>query len=325
MSAVRATKKALLSLLLSISAPAAACQLSAVAVLPLTQEGAPFVISAEVNGHPARLRLDTGSTRTTLDLGSAQRMGVHMHISDRQAYGMGGVQRTSFATVDRLRIDRMKADQWPMAGRDLWPGGSPDGLDGYLAMDMLAAYDLDLDAPGHHLVVYDASGDCRAPTVALAQPLYAVPLVLIDQDRQAVVDIEVNGRRVRALLDSGMAHSTMFRIEAERLGIDLARLHAPGHAVMPGIGARAVAMMPHAFDVQVGDLRFNNLSIDVLDQADTGMDRHRTGSLFAVDELTGGHQMTLGADFMRRVHLWISHSSHRLIMQYPPQPSALPH
>jgi hypothetical protein len=29
----------------------------------------------------------------------------------------------------------------------------------------------------------------------------------------------------------------------------------------------------------------------------------------------------LGEDFISRVHLWISYSSHTLIMQYPPKPS----
>ena len=83
--------------------------------------------------------------------------------------------------------------------------------------------------------------------------------------------------------------------------------------------------MPHVFNtVTIGDLTFHNMKIDVLDQADTGVDRHRTGSLFAVDTFSGGHDMTLGADFMSKVHLWISHSSHQLVMQYPPKPSALP-
>ena len=77
--------------------------------------------------------------------------------------------------------------------------------------------------------------------------------------------------------------------------------------------------------MRIGDLQFNNTVIQILEQDRVGVERHRLGSLFEQDELTGGHEVILGADFVQKVHLWISHSSHKLIMQYPPQPSVLPH
>jgi hypothetical protein len=61
----------------------------------------------------------------------------------------------------------------------------------------------------------------------------------------------------------------------------------------------------HVFEpVSVGDLTFEHMKVDVLDD--------RRG-----DEV----EMLLGADFQQAVHLWISYSSHTLIMQFPPRPS----
>ncbi len=54
----------------------------------------------------------------------------------------------------------------------------------------------------------------------------------------------------------------------------------------------------------MGDLVFGNMKVAVLDEA-------------AGDDT----DMLLGADFQTKVHLWISYSSHTLIMQYPPRAS----
>ncbi len=314
-------------LALGVVGPAAkaGCDLGAVAVLPMNSVSAPFAVPAMINGQPANLRLDTGSTSTTVNRPAADRLGLSMHLSDRSTYGLGGVQRTYYARAERFQLGGILATQYTLLGRDLWPSGSTNGLDGYLAMDVLSTYDVDIDAQGKHLIIFKATGTCLKPTVAMAPPLYAAPLVLINGDRQAAVDVIVDGQSFRALLNSGESHSMMYRKAAERLPLDLAPLYAPGHAVRRGIGPRDVALMPHVFkSVTVGGLVFHNMTIDVLDQADPGVERHRTGSLLAADTLSSGEEMTLGADFMNKVHLWISHSSHQLIMQYPPKPSALP-
>jgi len=53
--------------------------------------------------------------------------------------------------------------------------------------------------------------------------------------------------------------------------------------------------------IQLGDLTLSHLPVTIADQARLG----DTG-------------VVLGYDFISRVHVWISHSSRTLIMQYPP-------
>lgn len=57
--------------------------------------------------------------------------------------------------------------------------------------------------------------------------------------------------------------------------------------------------------IKIGDLEADNLPASVIGQ-----------TMHDVDIL-------LGLDFFRRIHVWISHSSGRLIMQFPPAKSPL--
>ena len=298
------------------------------AVLPVQHESDGQVVTVDINGHPANLVLDTGAFATTLKRVSAERLGVRMSQLDQDTYGIGGTRHTYRGTAKHMRIGNVSADGMVLAGLDFLDRPSDTGIDGLFGMNMMAAYDIDLDLPGDHVVLYEADGSCRKPHVALAAPLYTVPLQFIEHDRQADIELSINGHPIRAVIDSGAARTILFRSAASRLGVDISALHAAGHALGYGIGPRAAPMLQHVFEtVQIGDLRINNMRIAVIDQANASPARVHVGSLLSDSSLgeTGGEEMLLGADFMRKVHLWISHSSHTLIMQYPPQPSVLPH
>ena len=194
-------------------------------------------------------------------------------------------------------------------------------------MNMMAAYDVDLDLVGRHAIIFEADGDCHKPAVALAPPLYDVRLIHVDNNRMAEVDIGVDGRTVRAEIDTGSPHTVMFRAAAYRLGLDVSGLHAAGHQMIGGVGPRKVAAFTHVFGkVVIGDLTINNMPVDIIDQAVVSSKRAHIGSLLTDDSdgEGGGEDMLIGADLMQKVHLWISHSSQHLIMQYPAQASVLP-
>ena len=307
----------------------AACDLGAIAVLPLQNDNDGQIVTIDINGHPARLVLDTGAFATTLKRSAAERLGIRMSELDADSYGVGGNRHLYRGTAKRMRIGGLSADGMVLAGQDFFARPSDADTDGLFGMNMMAAYDIDLDLPGDHVVLYEADGNCGKTHVAgLAPPLYMVPLEYIEHDRQADVELLINGHRVRAVIDSGAAKTVIFRNGATRLGINMAELRAGQRHMGRGIGPRLVAEYEHVFEtVQIGDLRINNMRIAVLDQADVEPAIVHVGTRLADPSLgeTGGEEMLLGADFMRKVHLWISHSSHKLVMQYPPQPSVLPH
>ena len=305
----------------------AACTLGAVAVIPLLPASGSPRFTADINDHPALFMLDTGAFATTLVKTSADRLGVPMSELGFDAFGVGGTQHIYRGTVARMRFGGLTADGMMLAGAIMFARPADANIDGLFGMNMMAAYDIDLDLAGGHVIFFEADGTCRKPTVALAQPLYMVDLDYIRHDRQADIDLTIDGRRLRAVIDSGAATTVMFRSAANRLGLDLSSLRAPGHRLGYGIGPRPVPVIDHVFDtVQIGDLQIRNMHVGILDQANLETATVHVGSLLPDPSLgdTGGEDMLLGADFMRKVHLWISHSSQVLIMQYPPQPSVLP-
>ena len=313
---------------LALGSPAwAACQLGAVAVLPVSLDHGQAMFTAEVNGKPANLILDTGAFATVLRRRSAERLGVPMSQTDSDSFGVGGTRHIYRGTARHMRVGNLNADGMVLGGSDFLDGWGDPGPDGLFGMNMMAAYDVDLDFAGQHAILFEADGECHKPAVALAPPLYDVRLVPIDNNREADIDILVDGHPIRAEIDSGATHTVMFRDVANRLGVDISGLHAPGHHEGRGIGPRTVASVTHVFSsVQIGDLTIRNMAVEIVDQPMVNKKRPPIGSLLAdeADGQEGSEGMLIGADFMQKVHLWISHSSQRLIMQYPPKPSVLP-
>ncbi len=322
-------KEHFLLLLLALAAPAYAdCQLAAVAVLPLRQEHGHFLFTADINTHPANFVLDTGAFATSLNRASADRLGVRLSQLDKLTYGIGGAQAQYRGVAKRMRVGQMNADGMVIGGNDLWSAQRFPDWDGLFGMNMMAAYDIDLDIVGGHAILFEADGNCRKPTVALAPPLYRVKLEPARNDREADVILEIDGHPIRAKLDTGAVHSVMYRRAASRLGVDLSAFNAPTRATVVGIGRFAVPYMSHVFaKVRIGELSVHNMDIGIIAQQDSGIDRVHVGSLLpgadAPDD-PGGEDMLLGADFFTRFHVWISHSSQSVILQYPPVASVLP-
>jgi len=311
------------------AAAAAECTLGAVAVLPVRAERGHYLFTAQINEHPANLVLDTGFFATSLNLEAGDRLGVRLNRIGREAYGIGGVRDVYSGTARHMRVGQMNADGMVLGGGAYWTARQQPGWDGVFGMNMMSAYDIDLDFAGGYAILFEADGDCHHPTVGLAPPLYKVPLEAIAKDRQADILITIDGQRVKALLDTGAFQSFIYRKAAARLGVDVSVMDAPGHEMASGIGPFAVKYFRHIFhSVKIGPLEVHDMEIGILNQKDNGINRIKTGSLLpsALDpDAPNTEDMVLGLDFFQRFHAWISHSSQNLILQYPPAPSVLPH
>jgi clan AA aspartic protease (TIGR02281 family) len=172
-----------------------------------------------------------------------------------------------------------------------------------LGMSFLHDYDLDIDFWGGRLGLYKAIGGCDTPRAALQQPLYSVDLADASHSASPEVNVSVNGRLLRAVIDTGANQTSIFRDSARRVGLITGDVQRTTD--FHGVGPRVVRAEERiSAPLVIGDLTVNNLKVAILDQ------RH-----------PGQEDMLLGYDFVTRVHLWISHSSNTVIMQYPPQAS----
>jgi predicted aspartyl protease len=285
----------------------AACRMTLTSRLPLTPDSGHLLVPVTLDDKPAELIFDTGSFTTLLSLTAVARLGLR-HMSGEEfngllatVSGIGGDKPAMGVTARTVNIGGLTGRNYNFLAADI---AFPPS-DGLLSTDLISQFDVDLDFPEDQVVLYRPIGDCHTPAAFLASPLYAVPLRPIGEDRRPRVTVSIGGQDVVAMIDTGAPHSAIFRRAAERLGLRIDDLAADAHGTAGGIGPRTVASVTHVFEpVTIGDLTFEHLPVDILD------DR-------ADDEV----EMLLGADFQRQVHVWISYSSHTLIMQYPPRPS----
>ena len=302
----------------------AACTLDAVAVLPTVAYKGHYVVAADINGKRANLIADTGATTTNLKIASAPRLGVSLSRRDRDNQGIGGGEHAYRGFAATLRLSQLI-----LHGKFVGGTGSlaDPQIDGLLGMDLLTQYDIDLDLIGQHIILFEPSGACSTPTVAMPGPLYSAPLAKIRDDALPEAEVLVDGKHVRALLDSGSPTSVLFRNAASQLGLDLTQFNGPDHHNSRGVGPNRIRSFTTVLPrIRIGSFILRNFPVEVLDQPGFAIDRSRTGSLLVDDDdgRVGGEQLILGADFLQSVHVWISHASHRLIMQFPPRPSELP-
>lgn len=265
-----------------------------------------ITMAAVLNGTPARLVLDTGAQETVVTNDAAHRLALSL-VPAGFAYGIGGVQGRYSFVAKTFQIGTLRGRRFDLAATDVHISDGPTPIDGLLGVDFLGAYDVDLDLPDHKAILFARIEGCTSPSAFLAAPLYAVPMAETGNayDHRAMVHVQIGGHTLTALIDSGAAHTVIFRKAARRLGLNLEDLLTDRRLRLSGVGPQSPIALRHVMTpIEIGDLTIGNLPVAIVDQR----------SYDAAD-------MLLGLDFLTRIHVWYGFSSRTLIMQYPPQPS----
>ncbi len=298
---------AVLALTLALATSAQACEMALVSRLPVRQVGPELLVPVSLNGKPAEMIFDTGAYSSLVTEAAATRVGLR--VTRREEYdaqpglasGIGGARASQEMTARTVELGGIRARDFDFDVADFLK----PPIDGLLSLNLIAQFDIDFDVVEQQIRLFRPQGDCSAPAAFLSQPLYVVPLRPTGLDRRPRIRIQIGKATLVAAVDTGASHSAIFRGAAERLGLHLADLRGEPSLMVHGVGSELVRAVRHAVEpVTIGDLTFSNMRLDVLDD--------RGG-----DEV----EMLLGADFLSTVHMWISYSSHSLILQYPPRAS----
>jgi predicted aspartyl protease len=256
-----------------------------------------LLLRATLDGRPATLLLDTGAETSTL----TPRAVAALHLRRDTAHG-----RTLAGVAGSVRADTVRVRDVALAGivvaraQDMAIGELPslEGLDppvaGLLGADVLARFDMDLDAPAGRLALY-APGGCAG---YLPWP-GAAPLPLQKtRSGLAFVDAEVDGRRVRALLDTGARTSLLTRDAARALGVTARVLAGDEARTGSGVGNASLSLRRH---------RFATFGLPGALEHDATVN--------VADLPLPGVEMLLGADFLGRREVWIAYASGRLFLR----------
>jgi len=229
-------KAALVALTLGLLVcPAAAeekCQLVRIAALDMGTDLAHVTVPAAIGDQPLTMIVDTGGVFTSLSESKAATLGLHPQMIDPGSTWLsiyGGIRISHYASVSDFTLGRMKARKldYPL----LPFGFFPPGVDGLLAQDFLANFDLDFDFANAKLNLF-SKDHCKGRVIYWTHdPVATIPFTT-DEVRNIYVHVQLDGHDVKAQLDTGSPRSAMSLETAEyRYNLDDASpllTHVPG-------------------------------------------------------------------------------------------------
>ncbi len=292
----------LICLLATRPAVADGCRRERVATAPLRDDAGFLSINASSRGRPIRLMLDTGSDAGLITpqavraLGLASDPGLRIRL---QGTGGGGGS-ASVVRLPGLAIGAL------VLGDVAIPVGALPGapqLDppvaGFLGGDVLSRFDLDIDVPDATLSLYRIglpSYACAAPP---AWPEPFATIALAAQGVRLSLPATLDGRPIRALLDTGARSHLLSRAAASRLGVSSEALAADPGGTTTGVDLREQPYHWH---------RFASLRIG---------DETTRSPVLTVAPLSEPFDMLLGSDWLTEREVWVSYATRQLFLRRP--------
>lgn len=291
--------------------PARACQLLQVAEMPVTMVGDEPLVDVALNGRSVRFLVDTGSNVTLLTEAAAQQLGLKPILaSGFTAYGVGGSAGVSTAKVRDFKLGTLVAHDFNMivAGRM-----GNDRFVGLLGRDvLLKRYDVEMDLANHVIRLFEPK-NCHGDEVAYWAKSYS--RASIDSGQNGInVEATLNGRRVRAELDSGASRSIVTLDMARTVGVTPKSSGVAEAAKSLGMNGAVQTWTGTFQSLGVGDETVQNAELELADLYRKDQ-QTATGSYIptAAVETSG---MLLGADFIKAHRIYIARSQGKLYFTY---------
>lgn len=270
------------------------CRLHLMTSLPMNalQTGR-VAVDAAIGDHPLRLLVDTGSPSSTLTQHAVETLGLKEHAvtAGVRIRMFGGEKLTSYVRVTGFRLGRLTA---PWA-EFLVMENRRDEFDGILGGDFISQFDVDFDFANAKLNLFQPH-PCEGKAVYWTQDETAIakiPFTMEQDERHILIPILVDGRKIKAIVDTGASRSTM-NFETASWMFDLEE-NSPGVRAM-GDPQDPVYTYPFKTLTFAG-VTVNNPEIMLFPRDKSHFNDYRA---------------LLGITILRRLHLYIAYKEHLL-------------
>jgi clan AA aspartic protease (TIGR02281 family) len=290
-----------IGVLLAGQARADVCHLKDYGTLSVDMSGERATTMVKINGVDTRFILDTGAFFNIMSRANASSLGLQLRPAPFgfRISGIGGSADAQIAHVKAFGIlDTTLKDI------DFIVGGTDTGY-GLLGANLLDLADLELDLAHGKLTLFNAEHCAKQPLAYWAKDgkYNVADIESADNrfDRRTFIKVTINGRQVRAMLDSGAFATVLSRPAAERLGIDVNGPDAVPGGISYGVGAKKLKAWTVRIDsFSVGTETIQHSQMQVIDG--------RIG-----DSGTG---MLLGVDFLLAHRMFIANSQRKAYFSY---------
>lgn len=231
--------------------------------LPLLEGSLPQLLCA-VGDKQRPFVLDTGASMSALTRSLADELGVGSIIpAGRARDGLGSEFEVGVAVLDRLVVGTVQLDALPvlvlddeiLALRD--PFGGPDAPPrGLVGLDILSRFRVTFD-PARRSVLFETPRGIDLPRT----------VETVHHDGRCLVPVQVEGRRLWFVLDTGASHSSLTDTglaqipgAAQRTNVTNRRVRTPG-------GSHLAVREVSGLSLTVSAVRFDNVALPVIPRA----------------------------------------------------------
>ena len=276
------------------------CKLARIAEWPVRFQSNQPIIDGEINGKKVAVLIDTGAMFTMVQTAAAEKLDLPLQLTGQRALGFGGEARVYMTTIEELRIGDAvrKGMRVRVTGER-----ATRNFDMLLGDDFFKQTELEFDYANNVVRLFQAF-DCKGARLSYWDA-NALELPLED-DRQVVIAITVNGRPARALIDSGAFASVVTTRFAATIGITPQSPGVTEGGCSGGIGGNPVRNWIATFDsVAIAGEAIRDAKLRIADFmsefAHTARERP---------------EVVLGTDFLRAHRVLVSRTQGKMYFSY---------
>jgi predicted aspartyl protease len=290
--------------------PKETCAIEKKAVIPLTRTLlGKIAVPARINGTDVSMELDTGAS-TLVTPTTAATLKLPRDTRRTRAFGTTAVLIVNNVILREIEFGGLRETYKSVPSIAVSSGLPPElesklkivTMSGLIGNDTLARYDVELDLGERRITLHSVTG-CRGFKPEWTGTYSTIPLIA-NGLRRIMLPVELDGKRVSAIFDTGASQSAITKTAALRLGIKADDLAKQPKQTYSGVGDVKANLANYTFKtVKVGDDTATNMTFSVLETP-----------LFNAD-------MLLGLDYMKRGKFWISNATRTLHIQMQGQPA----
>lgn len=258
-------------------------------------------VHGAINGSPIDMLLDTGSGMTYLLRSDVEKLGMTPARTRAQAYGVGG----------NVSIFQVKIKDFAIGAAHVKNVSFPviealedSALAGIVGDDFLLQYDVELNLGAKQVKLFQPE-HCGDKGLAYWNPdAQTVPMQFEADSKRPLIQVQINGVAIWALVDTGAANSALDLAAARRLGLDINSPGVTAAGKAMGVGNEKRNVWNMTFDsFAIGDEVIQHPRISVMDDGGNYPGRKP-------------HEMLLGHDFLRTHHVLLAPSQMLMYFSY---------
>lgn len=291
------------------------CRYTNFATFAVKQINGFVTIGGSMNGNAAAMMFDSGSQRTQITRRAAEKLGLALSHSNAYGIGLGG-ESMSYTT----RLDDFSFGKLAWRGVRLgvlWDIDKSFTYDVLVGADILFHQDVEISMANRQIKFFEPNACDQSFLAYWDENAASTPMhAIAPDDLRQVVTVQINGKEVSALIDSGASTSIIDLAAAARAGITT---QSPGVAVLGsggGVGKHRSQIWQAQFQsFAIGEEIISNPKICIMDLY--GAARSDSNHVAATNTMLHDQpEMVLGADFLRTHRLLFALSQKRLYFSY---------